>query len=85
MRLTTIIILILIIGAVFIVTTQKIDLGEKEGKVTFAKAFVKWIVQISSNLKDLTMHAISQNWIPEEENKTDSHSKQKDIVVLAIN
>jgi len=65
MKTATIIIVLFVIAAFVVGNSVKVDLGEKEGRVTFVKAMGKWIVQVGRNVKDVTSYTIKQKWLPE--------------------
>lgn len=59
------VILFLIIGGYVIVKTEEIDLKEGEDRTEFVFKFARWIFNLGKNIKDLTAHAIRQDWMPE--------------------
>ncbi len=65
MRLMLIIIIILIIGALFIVREQRTSFKDVHSTLLFSRVYMKWIWQISVNVKDIVVYASHMNWMPE--------------------
>jgi len=76
MRILTIILIVLIVGALFIVWQKGLNLKHPEDRKKFISSFAVWTKQVFNNVKDLTTQAISHKWLPvNNTNKTNSSSK----------
>jgi hypothetical protein len=71
-KVIIIIIVFLFIGSYMIFNSLDEDIETTSGKISFAKSIGSWILQLGNNVKDLTGHAIGQEWMPDlnETNKT---------------
>ena len=67
MRLGFIIIVILIVGALFIIREQQTDFKSFQSTSAFTKVYSKWIWQISKNVRDIVLYSIKLNWVPDIE------------------
>lgn len=72
-KISILIIIFLVIGAFLIVKQNNFDLKENsEDRISFAKKFSGWIVNIGKNIKDLTGEATNQEWLPKENYDNDT-------------
>lgn len=74
-----IIIVFLVLGGYMIVKAHQINLDEEEDREQFIYKFADWIFDVGGNIKSLTGHAISMEWLPDaedKENKTDTNSSE---------
>lgn len=72
-KLLITIIVFLIIGAYLITTRANYNLKEnKEDRVSFLKDFSGWVINLGKNLQEITGLASKQEWLPKEQNATDS-------------
>ena len=72
-KLIIFIVIFLVIGAYIITTRANYNLKEnKEDRISFFKDFSGWVVNLGKNLKDITGLASKQEWLPKEQNATDS-------------
>ena len=66
-------IIFLIIGAYIITVKNNYNLKDESGdRMSFLKDFSGWVVNIGKNLKDITGLASKQEWLPQDQNATDS-------------
>ena len=59
-----ILIIALILGGLFIVSTNRYDLSTKDGRIGFAKAYSGWAGNIAKNIYSVTAYAVKLDWIP---------------------
>ncbi len=60
-----IVIILLIIGALFIVREQRTNFKDVSSTILFSKVYLKWIWQISINVKEIIVYASHMDWTPE--------------------
>lgn len=77
MRITTILILALIIIGVVVIAAYGLDLSKKEDRNAFAKTYTGYLIQVAQNTKELAKHAVHQEWRIKE--------KQDDINSTKVN
>jgi len=75
-KIIFLVVLFLAIGGYMIKTGLDLSVGDKDDQKTFAYEFGKWVLSVGGNVKDLTGHAIKQDWLPDakvnESNNTDA-------------
>lgn len=62
MKLRYIIVILFIVLAVFIITTNNLNLKDSSDRKTFIKTYTGYITKVGKNIKDLTKQAIQQDW-----------------------
>ena len=62
--LTIIILLSLILGAMFIVSTNKYDISKGDGRSAFIKTYFGWTWNLAKNAYSVTAYAVKLDWIP---------------------
>ena len=67
MRILVIVLIFLLVGALFIINQNRIDVKEKEGKITFTKVYAKWLWDSAKNIKEVTAYIIKMDWLPRTE------------------
>jgi len=76
MRVGNLLLIFLVIGAVFIVMVNNINVSEKDDQKRFLSLFFDWIKQIGKNTVNLVGHVIGDyDWLPEKTNQTNSSEK----------
>jgi len=76
MRIGTLVLIFLIVGSVFIVMINNIDVSEKDDQKRFLGLLFDWIKQVGKNTVNLVGHVIGDyDWLPEKTNSTNSTEK----------
>lgn len=62
----------LVIGSYIIISSNSIDMQEKDGRKTFIGKAWDWMKHVGGSTKDTVGYAVKQDWLPETEqtNKT---------------
>ena len=72
-KITIAVAVFLLIGGFMITSNNDYDLKEdNDDRKSFLKDFTGWVVNLGSNIKDLTGYAQKQEWLPEDKNETDT-------------
>jgi len=72
-KLIIFVIIFLIIGAYLITVKNNYNLKDNsKDRISFLKDFSGWVVNLGKNLKEITGLAEKQEWLPKEQNATDS-------------
>jgi hypothetical protein len=64
MKLSTIIIIFLLVGAFFTVRAYNIDLKNPQDRESFVGKFWLWLKQVGRNTVDVTSYVVKQAWLP---------------------
>jgi len=59
-----VLILALILGSLFIISSNHYNLSTKEGRTDFAKTYFGWIGQLGKNLYSITSYSVKLDWTP---------------------
>lgn len=62
MRILILIVVFFLVGALFIISNNNLDMYKKENIKTFGKLYLNWISQLISNTKSITGEAVKLNW-----------------------
>ncbi|MBI2507921.1 hypothetical protein HYV89_03130 [Candidatus Woesearchaeota archaeon] len=72
-KMTIAIILFLLVGTFMIIRQNNLDVKENsEDRVSFAKKFSGWLLNIGKNIKIITGEAARQDWLPKENYDNDT-------------
>jgi hypothetical protein len=66
MRILIIIISFFIIGALFIISNNNLEMYRNENLSVFGQMYMDWLGQLFSNTQKISGEAIKLNWIPNE-------------------
>lgn len=72
MRITTILVLLLIIAGVVITVNYGLDLSKKEDRTEFAGTYTGYLMKVAQNAKELAKQATKQDWSIEENINTNN-------------
>jgi len=74
MRIGTIVIGFVLVGALLIVMNNNIDMAEKDGQKEFFGSFLDWLKQVGKNTINVVGHVVSDyDWMPDK-NETASEN-----------
>ena len=59
----------LFIGGYIIVSSQHLDLGEKDDRTGFIKSFGNWLFSLGKSTGNVVKSASDQDWLPDSEEK----------------
>ncbi len=60
------ILIILLIGAVFVISTNNIDIKDEAGREVFVKAYSLWLGNAVRTMKEVTIKVINTDWLPDK-------------------
>lgn len=68
MKFVMVVVILLLIGAFFIVSNENLHLrnGDEMGK--FMSLYYNWFVELSGNAKTITSYVIDIDWMPKQNN-----------------
>ena len=65
-------VLVVLVGTIFIITTENLDVKDKQDQKTLFVTMKSWIENLIKNVISLTGYAAKQNWSPQVQNTTSS-------------
>ena len=74
MKILTIVLIVLVVGALFIVWQQGLNLKQPGDRKQLLSSFVVWTKNIFNNLKDITTDAMKHKWLPYNRTNSTNHS-----------
>ena len=66
-RLDLIVVVILILGALFIISNENLSLANGKHSRTFVHLYALWLQSIGDNMQHITAQVISSEWFPRSE------------------
>ena len=76
MKVGTIIIGFVLIGAILVVINNNIDMSEKNGQKEFFGTFIDWMKKVGKNTINVVGHVVSDyEWMPQKNNESASENK----------
>lgn len=67
MRIAVIVIIVLILGGMFIANVLQTNFKSSSSGIVFTKIYLRWVIQIARNMKDLAVTAYRMDWLPQVE------------------
>lgn len=64
MKLLTIFVILLILGAFFIISNEKIPLNSKSNLIKFGNTYYAWLFGMAEHAKTITAKVIKADWLP---------------------
>ena len=64
MRITLIIIIFFVIGALLIISNNDLSMREKKNVSHFTELYIDWMNQIYINLQSISGNVVKLNWFP---------------------
>jgi len=74
MRFILIILIILLIGAFFIISNEHLSISKKENVKRFFNLYSNWLFNVFDNIKGLTANVINTRWLPKNNSSNQSNS-----------
>ena len=65
MKIAMLIVMFFIIGALFIISENKIDMREEAGQGKFISIYISWLGQIFDNTKATIGYVVKMDWLPD--------------------
>ena len=65
MKIISILLMFLILGALFIISNQNLALKDEENFNKFADGYYIWLNSLFENGKTITSYVVNSNWLPE--------------------
>jgi len=81
MKVGTIIIGFVLVGALLVVINNNIDMSEKDGQKKFFGSFLDWLKQVGKNTVNLVGHVVSDyDWMPEKNKSASENASMNNSV-----
>ena len=58
--------IVLLVGAFIIKSQSGLSLNTQEDRRDFAVQFTHWAKRLGTNIKDVTVHAVKLDWVPDK-------------------
>ena len=63
-KILIILVIALVAAGFFLIITNNYDLGDKDGRIDFAKAYGGWIGKVAKNTANAVGYVIKLDWLP---------------------
>ncbi len=64
MKILLIFLMILCLGAFFIISNGNLHLSNEKELYTFGENYYSWIIHLGNNFKSITGYALKSDWLP---------------------